>query len=67
MRLEELSSIMSKNTKNTDNGPQADRFRAMAEELECDPDEAAFRSKLAVIAKAKVEDAPKHLKTQPKR
>ena len=33
---------------------QADRFRAMAEELECDPDEAAFKAKLAVITKAKV-------------
>ena len=32
---------------------QADRFRAMAKELECDPDEAAFKAKLAVIAKAK--------------
>lgn len=33
---------------------QANRFRAMAKELECDPDEAAFKVKLAVIAKAKV-------------
>jgi hypothetical protein len=38
---------------------QAGRFRAMAEELECDPDEAAFKAKLAVIAKAKVPEAPK--------
>ena len=37
---------------------QADRFRAMAEELECDPDEAAFKAKLAVIAKVKVKDEP---------
>ena len=37
---------------------QADRFRAMAEELECDPDEAAFKAKLTVIAKAKVTDVP---------
>ena len=41
---------------------QADRFRAMAEELECDPDEAAFKAKLAVIAKAKVAEAPKAAK-----
>ena len=32
---------------------QADRFRAMAEELECDPDEAAFKTKLAQIARHK--------------
>ena len=37
---------LSKNT-------QAARFRTMAEELECDPDEAAFNAKLAAIATAK--------------
>ena len=38
---------------------QADRFRAMAEELECDPDEAAFKAKLARIARMKPKDAEK--------
>ena len=41
---------------------QADRFRAMAEELKCDPNEAAFKAKLAVIAKAKVKQAPTAVK-----
>ena len=49
---------MSKCSKTTDPF-QADRFRAMAEELECDPDEAAFKANLAVIAKAKVKQAQK--------
>ena len=44
------------NHPNTKGVSQADRFRAMAEELECDPDEAAFKAKLAVIAKARVRD-----------
>lgn len=35
---------------------QSARFARMAEELECDPDEAAFKAKLAVIAKARVRD-----------
>ena len=41
---------------------QADRFRAMAEELDCDPDEAEFKAKLAQIARQKPkdsQDAPK--------
>ena len=32
--------------------PQADKFRDMARELECDEDEAAFNERLRKIAKA---------------
>ena len=47
-----------KKTDSASSQTQAGRFRAMAEELECDPDEAAFKAKLAVIAKAKPKDEP---------
>jgi hypothetical protein len=36
---------------------QIDRFRERARELECDEDEAAFKAKLAVIARQKPQDA----------
>ena len=35
---------------------QIDRFKALARELECDEDEAAFKQKLALIARQKPKD-----------
>ena len=54
-----MDSLIAKSILATPNLTQADRFRAMAEELECDPDEDAFKAKLAVIAKAKVTEEAK--------
>ena len=36
----------------TDDKPQADKFRDMARELECDEDEEAFDERLRKLAKA---------------
>lgn len=41
----------------TDNKRQADRFRELARELECDEDEAAFEDKLRKVATAPKPDA----------
>jgi hypothetical protein len=41
-------------------GTQSDRFRDMAKQLECDEDEAAFKAKLAVIARQKPKGEPKN-------
>ena len=38
---------------------QADKFRNLARELECDEDEAAFKAKLRQIAKAPPQHRPK--------
>ena len=39
-----------------DSRPQRDRFIEAARELGCDEDEAAFKAKLAVIARQKPKD-----------
>lgn len=39
-----------------DDRPQRDRFIEAARELGCDEDEAAFKAKLAVIARQKPKD-----------
>jgi hypothetical protein len=39
--------------------PQIERFRAVARELECDEDEAAFKAKLGQIARHKPKGEPK--------
>jgi len=36
----------------SDKSSQAGKFRALARELECDTDEAAFKAKLVKVAKA---------------
>ena len=38
---------------------QADKFRDLARELECDEDEEAFKAKLRQVAKAPRQPAPK--------
>ena len=50
-----------KNKPGDQSTTQAERFARMAEELECDQDEAASKAKLAVIAKAKPKDAKQPL------
>ena len=39
-------------SKSTDSRPQADKFRDLARELECDEDEAAFEDKVRRVATA---------------
>ena len=41
-----------------DDASQMDRFKEMARHLGCDEDEAAFKAKLAVIARQKVKVEP---------
>jgi hypothetical protein len=45
--------------KTPDTKPQIDRFRETARALECDEDEAAFKAKLAVIARQKPKEEKK--------
>jgi hypothetical protein len=45
----------------TDPKPQADKFRDLARELECDEDEDAFKAKLREIAKT----PPQHREKPP--
>jgi hypothetical protein len=47
------------NKPTTSNASKVDRFREMARELGCDEDEAAFKEKLAQIARHKPKDDPK--------
>jgi hypothetical protein len=47
-----------------DDKAQLDRFIETARALECDEDEAAFKAKLAVIARQKPKDEPKRTKTR---
>ena len=49
-----MDSLIAESILATPNPTQADRLRAMAEELEWDADEDAFKAKLAVIAKPNV-------------
>ena len=42
-----------------DSKPQADKFRDLARELECDEDEAAFDERLRKLAKAPKAEKPK--------
>jgi hypothetical protein len=44
--------------KPTNDQPQIDRFVETARALECDEDEAAFKAKLAVIARQKPKVGP---------
>lgn len=49
---------MSKKLKNTSAKKQSDRFIETARALGCDEDEAAFKAKLAVIARQKLKSDP---------
>lgn len=49
---------MSKKVKAIDAATQRERFIEAARELGADDDEAAFKEKLAVIARQKVKDEP---------
>lgn len=45
--------------KKQDDRPQADKFRDLARELECDEDEAAFEDKVRRVAKTPPPKEPK--------
>jgi hypothetical protein len=49
----------SKSTKATDRSAQIERFREATRTIGADEDEAAFKAKLAVIARQKPKDEPK--------
>ena len=50
---------MPNKEKTVDDPAQIDRFKQAARELGCDEDEAAFKAKLAVIARQKPKDESK--------
>ncbi len=56
---------MPRRHDNDDETPQIDRFRQVARNLECDEDEAAFKAKLASIARQKLKPASKRVNDVP--
>jgi hypothetical protein len=56
---------MTKRKPDDSGGSQIDRFRETARALECDEDEAAFKAKLAVIARQKPKGEPAQKRKKP--
>jgi hypothetical protein len=54
----------ARQTRPSDGKTQSERFMEMARELGCDEDEAAFKAKLAQIARQKPKEEPTQKRPQ---